>query len=46
METCSGGWMNAAKRWLSEDEAAHFADMAGYYGELVRSGKLAKNCPA
>ena len=46
METCAGGWMNAARRWLSEDETAHFADMAGYYGELIRSGKLAKNCPA
>lgn len=46
METCAGGWMNAARRWLSEQEAADFAGMAGYYGELIRSGRLSKNCPA
>ncbi|MES2444396.1 MAG: MBL fold metallo-hydrolase [Pseudomonadota bacterium] len=46
METCAGGWMNAARRWLSEDEAGGFADMAGYYGALIRGGQLARNCPA
>lgn len=46
METCTGGWMNAARRWLNEDEAKNFADYAGYYGDLIRSGKLSKYCPA
>lgn len=46
METCAGGWMATARRWLSEKEAADFAGYAGYYGELLRSGKLSKNCPA
>jgi glyoxylase-like metal-dependent hydrolase (beta-lactamase superfamily II) len=46
METCAGGWMNAARRWLSEDDAKRFADYAGYYGDLIRSGKLSKYCPA
>lgn len=45
METCAGGWMNAARRWLSEDDAKHFAGYAGYYAELIRSGKLSKYCP-
>ena len=46
MESCAGGWMNAAKRWLGDGETASFVDMAGYYGDLIRSGKLSKNCPA
>lgn len=46
METCAGGWMATARRWLSEKEAADFAGYAFYYAELIRSGKLAKNCPA
>jgi glyoxylase-like metal-dependent hydrolase (beta-lactamase superfamily II) len=46
METCAGGWMATARRWLSEKEAADFAGYASYYGELLRSGKLARNCPA
>jgi glyoxylase-like metal-dependent hydrolase (beta-lactamase superfamily II) len=46
METCAGGWMNAAKRWLTDKEAADFAGYAGYYGDLIRSGKLSKYCPA
>lgn len=46
METCAGGWMATARRWLSEKEAADFAGYASYYGELLRSGKLSKYCPA
>ena len=46
METCAGGWMATARRWLTEKEAADFAGYAAYYGELLRSGKLSKNCPA
>jgi glyoxylase-like metal-dependent hydrolase (beta-lactamase superfamily II) len=42
METCAGGWLAAARRWLSEDETARFADYAYYYGELLRSGRLSK----
>lgn len=46
METCAGGWMATARHWLSEKEAADFVGYAYYYGELLRSGKLSKNCPA
>lgn len=46
MATCAGGWMNAARRWLNEEEAKQFAGYAGYYGDLIRSGKLSKYCPA
>lgn len=46
METCAGGWMATARRWLSEKEAADFAGYAFYYAELIRTGKLAKNCRA
>ena len=46
METCAGGWMATARRWLTDKEAADFASFAFYYGELLRSGKLNKNCAA
>lgn len=46
METCASGWMATARHWLREKEAADFASYAFYYGELLRSGKLSKNCPA
>ncbi|MCW3847230.1 MBL fold metallo-hydrolase [Sphingomonas sp. LB-2] len=46
METCAGGWLAAARHWLSEKEVADFAGYAYYYGELLRSGKLNKYCAA
>lgn len=46
MGTCASGWLATARHWLSEEEAAGFAGMVNYYGELLRSGKLNKNCPA
>lgn len=46
METCAGGWMATARHFLTDEQAAPFAEMAFYYGELLRSGALAKNCPA
>jgi glyoxylase-like metal-dependent hydrolase (beta-lactamase superfamily II) len=46
MIVCTGGWNQAARRWLGDEEAKTFADYAGYYGDLIRSGKLSKYCPA
>ena len=46
METCAGGWLNVTRRFMGEEATAAFADYAFYYGELIRSGKLSKNCPA
>ena len=45
LETCSAGWLKRAARWIGPDTARAGA-MAGYYGDLIRSGKLDGYCPA
>jgi len=45
LEACSAGWLRDAARWTGRDTARAKA-MAGYYGELIRSGKLDGYCGA
>jgi glyoxylase-like metal-dependent hydrolase (beta-lactamase superfamily II) len=44
LKTCSADWQSMARHFLAEGEAVRAAGMADYYGNLVRSRKLAKYC--
>lgn len=45
LEGCSAGWVAGAAKWIADD-APRAKAMAGYYGELIRSGKLDGYCKA